>query len=323
MLDRIIEQNKNTMKTSVNSIVGKLGKTAALFGVLAIIIASCTQMESPFSVQEPDVKSFEDLNINVKYAESYDQTTITYSRHWPSSISTGLAKTVSDGEGEIMVDYERVHEIVAFDEDGYMSTSIEFLEGDSEMNMPESAYEELSEVMPAKASDYNPVTRIIIDDGKISQYGKNGDLLFELPIDKESYRIDPKLLNAAEATSQSQNAHSAVQGNIAYLNSIGINHSIIGEFYAKYETKAAGLDLEDGVDKKQYVRDLRNGNLLVYAEINSDGKYLNIIESRYTDIEGASILSSESYYTFGDINGKWGISERSVMTRENIKIIKN
>lgn len=324
MLDRIIEQNKNTMKTSVNSIVGKPGKATALFGVLAIIIASCTQVESPFSVQEPDVKSFEDLNINVKYAESYDQTTITYSRHWPSSISTGLAKTVSDGEGEIMVDYERVHEIVAFDEDGYMSTSIEFLEGDSEMNMPESIYNSLKGEMPANGSDYDPVIRTELKEGTLRYFSKSGKLVFEQQLNKDDYWINPEDLDALNNNGpDSTSTNQSIEGNLKKLELSGISFNRIGEYHVGYEREATQEDIGLGIAKHKYLMDLRNGNINIYASVMPNGNYYSITRSSFATVQGTSILASEEYFHYGEINNSWDVITRRKMTRQNIQIIKN
>ena len=66
-----------------------------------------------------------------------------------------------------MVDYERVKEVVAFDEQGYMASSIEFLEGDQSMNMPEEIYKSLKEYMPAKDVNHDPIIKQEMSNGVI------------------------------------------------------------------------------------------------------------------------------------------------------------
>lgn len=309
------------MKTRVNSIVGIPGKATALFGVLAIIIASCTQVESPFSVQEPDVKSFEDLNINVKYAESYDQTTITYSRHWPSSISTGLAKTTSDGEGEIMVDYERIHEIIAFDEDGYMSSVTEFLEGDEKMNMPESVFNDLKTKMPARGINNDAIVREEMSDGLVKLFTRSGNLLYELPYNPEEYRVELSELEAFEEWAKTQNSEKSIESNLKKLELEGLDFSVIEGIYAKYSV----VDQINNSEKIrfEYIDDLRTGLNLQTITYRADNRIENVQLNSYQIVSGVPILSGQVTYQYRNVNGSWDVAYRTQMTRNNIKIAKN
>ena len=311
------------MKITANSIVGKLARGILLIGVLTIIITGCTNVDSPFSVQETDVKSFEDLSINVKYAESYDQTTITYSRHWPSSISSGIEKTVSNSSGEFMVDYERIHEVVAFDEDGYMSTSTEFLEGDSETGMPESAYEEFKDQMPSHGIEHDPLVRIESGNGVERGYGKSGNILYEMEYNPEEFRVDISLLDSLNHTGDTSSSSGSIQNNILRLQNEGVNFDLIEGFYAKYNLVPTQEQSKYGIGLMQEVMDLRSGEIIASSIQSLDGKYLQVVESNYQHVNDRSVLSREVRYSFGIVNGKWGISTRTVTQREKIQVINN
>lgn len=311
------------MNNIAKTIVGILSKKVLLLGVLAIIITSCTKVDSPFSVEESDVKSFEDLNINVKYAESYDQTTITYSRHWPSSISTGLNKSLSDSDGEFMIDYEKVREVIGFDEDGYMSTSIEFLEGDSEMGMPEEAYENLKNTMPNPGMEHDPMVRIESTNGIERSYGKSGNILYEMEYDPEEFRVDVSYLESLNQSGDSSDVDASILNNSVRLESQGISFTLVNGFYAKYDIPANQDQEKEGIGLFQEVMDLRNGEVIASSIKSDDEKYLEIVERRYASINNQSVLSREIRYNFGVVNGTWGISTRTVTQRENIQVIKN
>ncbi|MFV1883722.1 MAG: hypothetical protein ACMZ7B_04490 [Balneola sp.] len=309
------------MKTRVNSIVGKPGKAVALFGVLAIIIASCTQVESPFSVQEPDVKSFEDLNINVKYAESYDQTTITYSRHWPSSISAGLSKSASNGEGEIMIDYERIHEIVAFDEEGYMSTTTEFLEGDERMNMPESVFNDLKSEMPARDANSDEIVRQEMSDGTIKLFTRSGILKHEFTYNQEDYRVELSELEALEEWANTQNSERSVELNLNRLELEGFNFSVIEGVYAKYSV-VEEFDNSEKI-RYEYIDDLRSGLNIQTITYKADNRIENVQLNSYQLVNNLPVLSGQVTLQYRDVNGLWNVAYRTKMTRNNIKVIKN
>ncbi|MEP1304927.1 MAG: hypothetical protein ABJK11_03485 [Balneola sp.] len=145
------------MKSELNSIKQFRG-VILLLGVGILLSFACKQATGSFDTSE-EKPIIEDLNINVKYAESYDQTVTTFSRIWPDDISAGFEKGKLNEGGELLVDYERTREVLAFDEDGYMSSVSEFLEGDGEMNMPEEAFNDFKDIMPARSNDYDPVVK--------------------------------------------------------------------------------------------------------------------------------------------------------------------
>lgn len=262
------------------------------------------------------------MNINVKYAESYDQTEMTFSRQWPEGITSGFSKASSDG-GELLVDYEKTKHILAFDTDGYMSMASEFIEGDGEMNMPESIYNSLKDDIPANGSDYDPIVRTEMKDGTLRYYAKSGVLVFEKALNKDEFWVDPEDLEALSSTANGNDTNQSIEGNLKKMEMSGVSFNRIGKYHVGYERKATPEDMEVGISKHQYVMDLRNGNINIYASIKPDGNYYSITKSNFSNINGSSILSSEEYFHFGEINNSWDVVTRRKMTRQNIQVIKN
>lgn len=308
--------NKHTKPT-----LGALFKTLLTVSALSIFLTGCAGFESPVTTEEKVVPSLDGLNLNVKYAESYDQTTITYSREWPGSIATGLQKEAS-GSGEILIDYERVHEVVTFDEEGYMSTSLEFLEGDSEMGMPESLYNELKESMPSHSYDHDPLVKIIASNGIETGYGKSGAVLYEFEYNPDEFKVDLTLLDDSDQTSNSSTEQS-IQQNISRLEADGLNYDLVEGVYAKYQLPASQELKKEGVGLFQEVMDLRSGEIIASSIQDIEGKYLEVVERNFQSIDGSSIMNGEIRYNFGMIDGQWDITTRTVMSRENIQIKKN
>ncbi|MCH2450693.1 MAG: hypothetical protein MK198_11175 [Gracilimonas sp.] len=291
-----------------------------LLGVCMLLTYGCKQVNNPLESSNEEL-SIEGLNINVKYAESYDQTEITYSRIWPKGISTGFDKAKSTSGGELMVDYERTHEIIAYDEEGYMSSVSEFLEGDGEMNMPEAVYENLKDQMPARSVDHDPLVRTEMIDGQLNYYSKSGKLMNSYPVNRELYKIDPALLDSLKFGNSDTN--ESVQSNIQALENAGIVFNRIGDRYIEYEKVASSINRADGIAKEQYVLNLQNGNIILYATYNPSGDLLALNRSNFKEVNGISILNNEEQFTFGEINNSWGIIQRRTITRENIKIVHN
>ncbi len=293
---------------------------AVMFSFL-ILFAGCTSSDNPFSSESTESSiSIDDLNINVKYAESYDQTSITFSRRWPSSISRSLAKTVDEG-GEIMTDFEQVSKLIAFDEEGYLYTSTNYIEGDSQMNMPESIYEEVRRLKPAEDINKDPIVRIEFSNGHLRHYGRSGELLSEHSFNPEDFRLEEEALDALAIYNENSDSEDHnVSNSINYLNSLGLQYDIIGDFYADVEQPISNQD-NSGVTKYKYRLDLRTGEKLEEVAYNLQNKPIHYRISSFVNVDGQHMLQRELFYEYGNLNNNWEIVGRKVTTRTNHKII--
>lgn len=293
-----------------------------LLGICMMLAFGCKQVNSPLEATSENGQTIEGLNINVKYAESYDQTEITYSRIWPEGISAGFDKSKSTSGGELLVDYERTNEVLAYDEEGYMSSVTEFLEGDGEMNMPEDTYNKLKSTMPAKSADYDPIVKIEYINGVEKRIGKSGNTLYETTYDEELFRIDVDLLDSLKSN-ENQRTDESIRRNIERLENDGIDFQILEGRFASFNIKASSDLLENGIVKLRYLEDLQSGEIIRQEFLNKEGNPESIIFSAYKNIAGSSVLFHEESFFFGEINGKWGVTHRSAKNKTNFKIIKN
>lgn len=319
-------EKDNINKYKMNNHTNKQKNVCLLYTILCIcivpLLVSCTN-QTTSNGNEIDVPtSVEALNISVKYAEAYDQTTITFSRYWPPSISQGLNKTV-DKDGEIMVDYERVKEVVAFDEQGYMASSIEFLEGDQSMNMPEEIYKSLKEYMPAEGVNHDPIVKQEMSNGVIKKYGVSGNIVYEDTYDPEEYKIDPATLDSLQAYLNAQDSTNSINSNLEQLNAEGINFSREGDYIVKYSLfENNGNNTENGI-RYEYLDDLRNGTNLQTSIYNSEGKLEEVWLNTYANVKGYPILSARTELKYAMVDDNWQVAYRTLITRENIQLIKN
>ena len=219
-----------------------------LIGMGILLSFACKQATGSLDISEEE-PIIEDLNINVKYAESYDQTVTTFSRIWPEGISAGFGKGKTSSGGELLVDYERTREVLAFDEDGYMSTVSEFLEGDGEMNMPEEAFNDLKDIMPARSNDYDPVVKTVMEGGKTFQYGKSGNLKYQFEYDPEVFRVTQAELDSMEVwANASDDTDQSVQRNLINLSQQNINFERVGDFHVSYQVELGDEERERMAD---------------------------------------------------------------------------
>lgn len=309
------------MKTSLK--IEQFRAVLLLFGAIVMLTAGCKQATGSLDLAEEE-PVIQDLNINVKYAESYDQTVTTYSRLWPEGISAGFGKGKLNEGGELLVDYERTREVLAFDEDGYMSSVSEFLEGDGEMNMPEETYNELKATMPARSNDYDPVVKTVMKDGKTFEYGKSGNVKYQYDYDPETFRVSQAELDSMEVwANASKNTEQSVQRNLLNLSQQNIDYKRVGDFHVSYQVELGDEERKYGLASYHYLDDLRTGMTVQLVVLRTDGRYDSIVRNMYQTVNKIPVLASEVRYTFGEVNGEWGVVYRQRTTRENINVIRN
>jgi hypothetical protein len=306
----------------------KTKDTAHLRGVAVILtmllfLTGCTESNNPFSPEksEPTV-TVDDLNISVKYAESYDETSMYFSRRWPKSMSHGFAKTMNE-DGEIMTDYERTSKTIAYDEEGYLYTITEFLEGDSEMNMPESIHEAIKHHKPGEDINKDPVVREEFSKGESYLYGKSGKVISQHSFNPEDFRLDQESLEIlASYVENSSSNDQNVSNRIDNLNSSGLSYQIKNSFYADVEETVSDQTTSK-ISKLKYRLDLRTGMKVEEIAYDLQNRPIHYRISSYANIEGTPMLQRELFYEYGELNNNWEIIGRNVITRTNHNIIRN
>ena len=287
-----------------------------------VLLSSCSNDSSLSSSGEIiDNEVISGLTINVKYAESYDQTQITFSRHWPSTIATDFEKGKVSDNGEIMVDYENANIVVAYDEKGYLTYLKNYIEGDEELNMPESIYNNLRKTMPARDNIRRPMVREEMKDGIVKTFDRDGNVIHELPYDEELYKIPEEELEMYSDWKEQYSTENSIQSSIQNLDKQGINYEVSDEYFAKY-SMVSGEDLSEEL-RFEYVDDLRFGLPVSMVAYKENGNVESVQLSQYSRIKGYPMLTKQVTYQYGEVNGNWEIAYRTVLTRNNIKVTNN
>lgn len=277
------------------------------------MVASETQDQS-----NPEEQS--QLAPNIKLQVSYDQKTMTFKQHWPSDLVAGKAKSETTSN-ERMLNYENVHEIVTYDQNGYLHISRTYLEGNADLAMPENLYKDVKDDMPAHSSDYDPVVRSELGDGTLTYYTKSGKVAYQTNVDKEKLRIDPAILDSLQEASQSTSeTENRIAENLAALKEQNIdfkqlsNRNVLLEIQAK-----SGTDDKDIANYKKIV-DLSINRVIRSAIVRKDGRYANLSLMNYKKVSGHPVMASSETLYFGMVNGKWGVKTRTIRNRKDINV---
>ncbi len=306
----------------------KTKDTTHLRGVAVILtmllfLTGCTESNNPFSPEksEPTV-TVDDLNISMKYAESYDETSMYFSRRWPKKITEGFAKTMVEG-GEIMLDYERTRKTIAYDEEGYLYTFTEFLEGDTRMNMPESIHEIVKHKKPAEDINKDPIVRIEFSKGILKHIGKSGKIISQHSFNPEDFRLDDESLERLDSlNNESSGNNEHVSNSINQLHASGLQYEIINDVYADI-TESNVTEKSSDISKYKYRIDLRTGNKIEEVAYDIQNRPVTYKISNFINVNGRQVLQRKLFYEYGMLNDNWEIVERKVVTRINHQIITN
>ncbi len=262
------------------------------------------------------------LSPDIVFQVSYDQKTMTFRPFWPGDMVAGSAKGKSrSGDSERMIDYENVHEVTAYDLDGYMQMSREYLEGNADLTMPEDLYEDVKDEMPAPESGYDPVVRSELSNGTLTYYSRSGEVAYQFGVNEEELRIAPATLDSLRQASQNTSGteNKAAQ-NLAALEKQNVSFKKLDDRHILLERKAKpGVD-DEGVAGFKEVLDLSINRAVRSAVLREDGTYQSLTLMNYQKVSGYPVMANSETLHFGMVNGEWGVKERTVRNRNNIEV---
>ena len=260
------------------------------------------------------------LPPDVRLRIAYDQTEVTYSNVWPGSIvGNDEAKKAKKEGAKLMTEFEKTHEVRSYDDEGYLTASYEYLDGNHpNMNMPADAYSDLKSEMPYDPNDENPVVRSVLEGSEMRYIREDGSEARSRPIDPEEFRIDPakldSLSNQQDDTSDVDSRRSAA---LESLQDRGIAFRRLGENRVVYEQEVEGARGTSSVKK---VIDLRFGKP-IYMKYKLKNGNTDMVETRrYTRESGLPVMVESVTYNYDDRTGDWGVVSRTEVTRRDISI---
>lgn len=249
----------------------------------------------------------------VLYKLSFDQTTASYSTRIPAGLE------IPEGTDKfILRNYEKVKRTITMDGNGYINITTEWPDGHADMNMPVEWYRRMSHLRPAAGEGYDHVVRSEMSDGFIRYFSKDGKVLHEYALDEAHFKIDPALVRERlKSLHEGKGISEQVSQNLAALQQQGINFRQLNANYAELSHPA-----EEGseiIHQKQLL-DLRLGRVIRSFDIRSDGRVLNREYMHYKETNSLPVLRNSLTERFGERNGKWVMTDRTVVSRENIEI---
>ena len=298
------------MSTTNHTLTRWARRTLAVAALPAIALAGCDAGLSSVDEREPASGSGGPLAPDVRYEVAYDQTSRTFSAYWPEEL---VAAGKAGGDSEYLVHYEAVHEVTSFDEEGYLSQSYHYLEGNADTRLPEDVIEDYEDVMPTSEGD--PVVRFEMKDGQMRYYGASGNVVHSMSYDPEAFRVDPVLLDSMKAAQQEADVSGRVARNVAALKREGIAFRALEGHGALVES-----DVEDveGIGRVRQVLDLRIGQPAQVTYFREDGQIDSIEMRTYEIVGGLPVMAQSVTYDYGMVGGEWTVAYRTEVERAGI-----
>ncbi|MCF7902341.1 MAG: hypothetical protein K9M19_02840, partial [Candidatus Marinimicrobia bacterium] len=155
-------------------------KELLLLGFL--LIGTGCQFKDPDNLQGGIVHALQALAKDAAFQIQMDETSYTFAFHPPLGIQ-------QQNDDELFLQYfQKRREIFSIDEYGYVSSTIECLEGNMDMNIPKSIWDETKAIRPAESLDTKHITTIKIADGIFECSGPTG-VLYSDVYDPDELRI--------------------------------------------------------------------------------------------------------------------------------------
>lgn len=290
-------------------------RAGALLLLLGVTLTGCDAGtgKTPL-VEAPPVEVFP----TASYALSFEQTSITYSNLWPEGLAAEADAAKSGGDVEYMVDYEHTRETVVFDDEGYLSRTYEYVDGDMGTNLPGEVRADLEHLMPAR-SESDPVVRFEMSGGSMRYYTASGAVAHQVSYDPEAFRMQSKTLDdlrarVSEATTDAQQAERTLNT----FQTAGVAVSESDGVFARINRSVNDMN---GVARVEQVVDLRTGQPVQAVYYREDGRIDSSDLFHYNTFNGMPVMTNSVSLSYGPVNGAWDVAYRTEVNRTNVQTI--
>jgi hypothetical protein len=256
------------------------------------------------------------LPPDVRLRIQYDQTEVTYSNVWPGSIVGNDAKSRREG-AQLMTEFEKTHEVRSYDDEGYLTASYEYLDGNRPgMNMPADAYSDLKSEMPYDPNDQNPVVRSVLEGNEMRYIREDGSMARTVSVDPERFRIDPQKIDSLKAAdtsdvdSRREMIRESLEQQSSSLQNIDKNRVAFTQ----------SVSDKRGVSQVKKVVDLRVGKPVYLKYERKDGETSMVETRQYKLVSGVPVKVRSVTYDYDDRKGKWEVVARTETVRKKISV---
>lgn len=294
-------------------------KFISMIMLVIVFFSGCENNVLLPKVESDKTNNLEKLVPNVRMQISYNQNEMVFSPFWPDDMVESKSK-LNSSDSQFLVDYDNTHVKIAIDEDGYLHKKSIYIEGNSEMHMPEDLYQSLSDIMPSPPEDYDPIVGYEVMNGVMKHYTQSGEVVMENPIDIEKMRIDPELLDSLISNQSDTSVSGRISRNLKILENNEVNFNQLTDKHVLVSERISNSTDSNFEGEYQELFDLSIGKAIRTATKNSSGQYLSYNQMSYKIINNFPILEHSDLIQFGYRNNEWSIINRTVLNRTNIEL---
>ena len=281
--------------------------------VLVVLLQVGCEFEKPDRLTQ--VTDEQSAFVSV-FKVDYEEESATFSFRRPrTKIYAGSLGKAANENSMYMVDYNNIHKHIEFDEDGYMATSTDYIEGSENGPLLSGIESELDQLRPASDPDKKIVTSVELRNGNLIFLDESSEVLRSKQLNQEEFRIDIAVLDSMNFV-ECDTCMGKVNSSIAELRENQMSFNMVDNFHAKIESASDSQHLS----KITRVVDLRTGLVKKTATYDAEGRPRALRNIRHEIVEGFPVESGSLTYRFGSVNNSWQAISMKVVNRTNISV---
>ncbi len=284
--------------------------------MIAVLVSLTACEKDP--ILKPEETEPSESHLVAAIVISYDQTTITTSPQGtsPTESSAGeMSLSATGTRTEVLRHFERTRRKMRIHDNGRASLEVEYLEGNSDINIPMELYQRIKHRLHPPDPARKPITRFTIINDRYTGYAADGSVVFskqfpQLPVNPsagllKAAAMDPGIKNATAIKEQLERSGAQIRA----MN----NKEVVVERTITNPASPIGL--------KKEVVNLESGQIVHSVSYDRSGRPMLAERIKHEVVNDLPIPSVVVTHRYGESpSGTWVVRETTIEQRTKISV---
>lgn len=251
------------------------------------------------------------MPANASIQISFDEVSETTATSWPGDVAAR-----ADASTELLLRYAHTREVTRFSAEGGYSRTVEYVDGDASTWYPPEFASAVEANVPDPL-DPDPTKRYEIANGQVTIYGVSGAVKGQVNLNGDVFQVSSEMVElmrrSPDATADEPTDRT--EESLELLRQSGMSFRTVQDDLVEIERE----DPDSGYTE-QTLLNLRSGLPRMVTSVRPDGRRESVEIRSYQRAGGLMLPIETVTFSYGDVNGAWGVTSKTQVTRTNLAV---